>query len=250
MLPRALRQAFDLRGKRGIFRREREKRVRMNEGTLRIVAQGVDQVPPQPQLQQLDLVEVGHPPSFEFRAARQVQVVQEPAAKQCCGLLQLRQRNGGQIGPHQPAHGSVVKREVVLAQRDRVAVCRERLAGNLSKARQAPAQRAAGIVGDVPEHLAQAFAALRTIGHGEIGQQRARLAGRRKLNRCAAAQHFQIAENVDLQGFAGCRQGSLPIHFGRSTPGARVFLPEPVRLGKRRHALTRHKLQPTRAFDG
>ena len=64
---------------------------------------------------------------------------------------------------------------------------------------EAPAQRPARIVRHVPEHLAQLLAPVRAPGQSEIGEQRARLAGRRQRRGRAVADHLKVAEDPDFQ---------------------------------------------------
>jgi hypothetical protein len=65
---------------------------------------------------------------------------------------------------------------------------------------QAPAQRAARIVGDVPEHPTQALAPLRALRHREIGQEGPRLLRWGQLHGLAASGHGERPE--EAQG--GC----------------------------------------------
>jgi hypothetical protein len=72
-------------------------------------------------------------------------------------------------------------------------------AEDLADLGQAPAQRAARVVGHVPEQLAQPLAALRAADAGEIHQQRARLLRRRQPDGLIVTGDDQVAEDADFQ---------------------------------------------------
>ena len=65
--------------------------------------------------------------------------------------------------------------------------------------RQAPTQRAAGIVGNLPQQLAKMLAAESASRQREIGEQRAGLARRRELDALATASDLEIAEKLQCQ---------------------------------------------------
>src|SRR5262249_37863679 len=87
---------------------------------------------------------------------------------------------------------------------------------------EAPSQRAARVVGHVPEHLADALPALRLTGHGKVGEQRTRLARSRQAELLAVAKHGELAHHPNFQGSVGLRAGrrhpAITSSAGRAAP--------------------------------
>ncbi|WP_245451761.1 hypothetical protein [Mesorhizobium waimense] len=63
---------------------------------------------------------------------------------------------------------------------------------------QRPSQRSARIVRQFPENLAQPLAPVRATGQHQIGQQRARLLGRRQVELASVRHDTQFAQKADL----------------------------------------------------
>jgi hypothetical protein len=70
---------------------------------------------------------------------------------------------------------------------------------DLPDSRQAPAERAAWIVGNLPEHLAQPLATLRPLNNSEIGKKRAGFLGGRERHGLTVAENSEVAENRKLE---------------------------------------------------
>src|SRR5262249_227779 len=72
-----------------------------------------------------------------------------------------------------------------------------------AKPAQAPAKRAAWVVRDVPEELAELLAAVRPAGEDEIGEEPPRLLGRGKLDAGAVPRDVHLAEKPELERCRG-----------------------------------------------
>jgi hypothetical protein len=67
-----------------------------------------------------------------------------------------------------------------------------------AKFAQAPTKRAPRIVGDVPEQRAEAVAAMRPAGEGEIREERPRFFRRRKVDALTGTCNFDFAQETEL----------------------------------------------------
>src|SRR6185503_11298879 len=92
------------------------------------------------------------------------------------------------------------------------------IAEHLADAREAPAQRAARIVWQLPEQLAQPFALMLAAVDRQIGEQRARLARGGQRQRSAVAQDREGAEHADLQAASALLSGILSVKRERREP--------------------------------
>src|SRR5262249_14897503 len=89
------------------------------------------------------------------------------------------------------------------AQLDALAVRQKPRDGNLVDDRpdlaEAPTQRPARVVRYVPEHVTQLFTTVPASRQRQIGEQRSRLSGGRSGRRYTVPDHFETAEDPDLQ---------------------------------------------------
>jgi len=95
-----------------------------------------------------------------------------------------------------------VQIDVFSPQADHIPIGDQSLATNVNKSaklRQAPAQRGARIIRDLPKQLAESLAALRSSDHREIGKESTRLLRRRKGDFLVPSLDAEIPQNADLQ---------------------------------------------------
>ena len=116
-------------------------------------------------------------------------------------------RDGSGIAPcpclHQLPQGQEVDGSIVGGEGDGVAIgddpAPSRLVDEAAQLGKAPAQRAPGIVGHVPQELAQPLASVRSAGRDQIGEERPGLLRGRQHQRLGAARHLEFAEQSDRQ---------------------------------------------------
>ena len=113
-----------------------------------------------------------------------------------------------------------VDRDAFCLDADTAAVpkdARARLVGEeVPPLRQAPAHRAAGIVGDFPQTLAQRLAAEAPRLQAQVGERRTGLPGRRQPHRTPAAPDHEVARESK---FRHCHVRGLASSFGLTTGG-------------------------------
>src|SRR5262249_24990867 len=120
-------------------------------------------------------------PTVKIAIIRQVDIGQEGSAKYGRGAAQLTGREARSIGA--ALNEGKIDVELPGTQFDILPIGHQsrkrRLVDQRADLAEAPAQRTAWIIRDIPKHLAELLAPVRAPGQNEIGQERARLARRR-----------------------------------------------------------------------
>ena len=175
----------------------------IGQGTRWLGRKPVDQGSQEPCLEQIDLVDLGNAPGLELGTTRQRQIFEEPALEQAGDVLKLGCAHRRQLMLRYLLDLPQVEGNRLALQSDPIAVGHQDISSidihDLPNLREAPSQRSARIVGDVPEHPAKAFTRLRTIDDRQIGEQRTRFPRRRKGDTLAVAQDGKSAQHVEVK---------------------------------------------------
>ena len=149
-------------------------------------------------------------PRLEHRAARQLQVFEEPPPEQGRRGLQPLGVEGAHIAGCHVGDAEQIDVETGGVEKHAVPIGPEAaLVDDVPELREAPAQRSAWIVRNIPEHLAQMIAPLAPVCHREIGEQGAGLFRRRQRDFPGVPQDHQLAEHLDL---------NWALHLGHRSP--------------------------------
>jgi hypothetical protein len=143
--------------------------VQLDERVLGLLAQPANERAQDPQPKHVQLVSVRNAPRLELRAARQVKIVEEPAPKRSGKRFQRRSVESVNLVRPQMRDVAEVEVDPVELKAHRASIRLETFlpitVHDLPNLREAPAQRAVRVVGDLPEQLAEALAALGTASN-------------------------------------------------------------------------------------
>src|SRR5690606_697699 len=158
------------------------------------------------------LLAFGHAPGMELVEAGELESFEEVSAEARSRRLQLAGRRLGETVADEGLQLADVDGDVRDVDLDAVAVGEHarpsRLVQQAADLREAPAQRAARLVGNPPQELAELLAAEAPAMQGEPGEEGARLARWRQLELRAVPEQLEFAEKTDFQPAHVCRIGS------------------------------------------
>lgn len=199
--PDLVLERLDLVRQPGVLRHKAPQALGERQRPPWFIGQPLDQLAQDAELDDLDLAGNGLAPGLVFQAALERQVGEKGAADRAEDGFELLRRTGRKVCLHQRQQPGIVEPGAKL-ERDGVALGHQRglvLAQYLPDLGEAPAQGSPGIVGYVPEYLAEPLALVLPAGDGEIGEQGPGLSRRRHVEQRAAAGHLEITEHAHLQ---------------------------------------------------
>ena len=141
-------------------------------------------------------------PPVKVVKIRELHAFQEVAAEASRRVLQGLDRCAVEAVGHQLPEPDNIDRDVADVDSDHRAIGYDAPAALVvdqsAQLGQAPAQRAARVVGDFPQQLAQPFAPKLAAFQGQVGQQRARLLGWRQRGGHAISENAEFAEKAQF----------------------------------------------------
>ena len=178
--------------------------ARIGQGLLRCGRETLGQGAENLRLQFARVLAQSQQPCMELATRRQVEIGQQWSAEGGCGANQLAGHRS--LGAGAGLRGKEVDVERLGQQFDGLSVCNQpgicRIVDEGPDLAEAPAQSPARIVRHVPEYLAQPLAPVLVAGQREVGEQSTCLARGRQRHRGAVADHFEFAEDPELQHVA------------------------------------------------
>ena len=158
----------------------------------------------------------GGAPGLEAKGLAQLEALQKLAAEEVGRLLELGGAGGGEPSLTQRLGGVQIDPRAAEVELHLLPAGLHPLPPGLveqrAQAREAPAQGAAGVVGQIPEERAELLAGLRPLLDQKVAEQRTRLLRRRKLEPRAAPLDADGSEDPQGEWFRGPRPRRAPLH--------------------------------------
>ena len=196
-------QANQRRARFLVIRRDPHERASVLGGALRFAGEALQQRIQQTHLVRGRALALAHVPRRVIVERRDLEAFEWRAAVTRGGRFELLERRLVELAARNRRERCDVDGDVRRVEAHGEPIGDDALARLVvdepAQLRQAPTQRAAGIVGNLPQQLAKMLAAERASRQREIGEQRAGLARRRELDALAAASDLEIAEKLQRQ---------------------------------------------------